>query len=172
VRLDLGVGVVRSWRIEDAPSLVRHANNPRIARNLRDAFPHPYAPADAEAFLRANVGATPEVNFAIAVDEEAIGGIGLRLGTDVERRSAELGYWLSEEYWGRGITTAAVRAVTAHAISAHGLTRVFATPFEGNAASCRVLEKAGYVLEGTLRRSVIKDGRVLDKHLYARYDAP
>jgi RimJ/RimL family protein N-acetyltransferase len=167
MRLDLGVCAVRSWRLEDAASLARHANNRNVWRNLRDLFPHPYTPADADRFLRGNAATEPEVNFAIEVDGEAAGGIGFRLGTDVERVSAELGYWLSEEHWGRGITTVAVRAVTAYAISEHGLTRVFAVPFEGNAASCRVLEKAGFVLEGTMLRSVLKDGKILDSLLYA-----
>jgi RimJ/RimL family protein N-acetyltransferase len=105
--------------------------------------------------------------FAIVVAEAAVGGIGFKLHGDVERVSAEIGYWLAEPLWGRGITTEALTAVTALAIREHGLTRVFAVPYEWNAASFRVLEKAGYACEARLRRSAIKDGRVIDQRLYA-----
>jgi len=109
----------------------------------------------------------PETFFAIAVEGKAVGGIGYVLKPDVERVSAEIGYWLGEEFWGRGIMTEAVRAVTKYAIEHHRLTRVFAVPYEWNAASCRVLEKAGYAMEGRMRRSAIKDGRVIDQFLHA-----
>ena len=108
----------------------------------------------------------PETAFAIAVGGAAVGGIGFVMMPDVERVSAEIGYWLAEPFWGRGISTEAV-GVTRYAIETHGLTRVFATPFASNQASCRVLEKAGYVLEARLRRSAIKDGRIVDQMQYA-----
>jgi RimJ/RimL family protein N-acetyltransferase len=163
---------VRSWRESDAPSIATHANNRRVWINLRDRFPHPYALADAQAFIRDAHARTPETRFAIAVEAEAVGGIGYMLHDDVERVSAEIGYWLGEAYWGRGIMTEAVAAVTAHAIRAHDLTRVFAVPFEWNAASFRVLEKAGYVCEGRMSRSAIKDGQVVDQLLYAFVTRP
>jgi RimJ/RimL family protein N-acetyltransferase len=153
-------------RPEDAGSLARHADNRAVWINLRDAFPHPYRLEDAEAFIEASRRA-PETRFAIVVDGDAVGAVGLALGTDVERVSAELGYWLGEEYWGRGIMTAVVGAITDYAVREYGLTRVFATPFSWNRASGKVLEKAGYVLEGVLRRSALKDGRIVDKLLYA-----
>jgi RimJ/RimL family protein N-acetyltransferase len=112
----------------------------------------------------------PETNFAIEAAGEAVGGVGFVLHEDVERCSAEIGYWLGEAVWGRGIATAAVRIATAHAFPTYGLTRVYAVPFERNRASCRVLEKAGYVLEGRLCRSAIKDDQVLDQLLYAITD--
>ena len=158
---------VRSWKLSDVESLARHANNRSIWLNLRDAFPHPYAKKDARAFLTAVADRTPETMFAIAVDGEAVGGIGFVLHPDVERVSAEIGYWLAEPFWGRGIVTQALAAVTAYAIKAHGLTRIYAVPFAWNAASCRVLEKAGYVLEGRLRKSAIKDGKLTDQLQYA-----
>lgn len=158
---------VRSWRRADAHALARHADNRRIWLNLRDRFPHPYTPADAHAFLDLVAAPDPETAFAIAVGNEAVGAIGLTLGTDVERCSAEVGYWLGETVWGRGIATAALRAFSAHALAAFGLTRLYALPYARNAASIRVLEKAGYTLEGRLRRSAIKDGEVLDQLLYA-----
>jgi RimJ/RimL family protein N-acetyltransferase len=108
----------------------------------------------------------PETAFAIAVNDEAVGGIGFVMLSDVERMSAEIGYWLGEPFWGRGIATEAVIAVTRYAIDTHGLTRLFAVPFASNVASCRVLQKAGYVLEGRLRRSAIKDGQIVDQMQY------
>jgi RimJ/RimL family protein N-acetyltransferase len=171
MRLELDLCQVRSWRASDAEPVTRHANNRKVWINLRDVFPHPYSRADAEAFIRASLSETPERSFAIVVDGEAAGGIGLTFRTDVERVSAELGYWLGELYWGRGIATAAVRGVTRFAVESHGLTRVYALPFAWNPASCRVLQKAGYALEGRLRRSAIKDGKIVDQLLYA-YVAP
>jgi RimJ/RimL family protein N-acetyltransferase len=167
MRLDLGRCTVRSWREEDATSLARYANNRNVWINLRDRFPHPYSLQDAEAFIGRALAMDPETVFAIAVEGEAVGGIGFGLQQDVERVAAEIGYWLGEPLWNRGIMTAALVAVTEHAISAHGLTRVYALPFEWNDASVRVLEKAGYLREARLRRSAVKDGRVIDQFLYA-----
>jgi len=166
MRLSLTSCTVRSWEPGDVPSLVRHANNRRIWLNLRDRFPHPYTSGDGTSFIRRVRASQPQTTFAIELDNEAAGGIGFMLLPDVERVSAEIGYWLGETYWGRGVCTEALRAVTQYAIEQHGLTRVFALPFAHNAASCRVLEKAGFVLEGLLRRSAIKDGRIVDQKLY------
>jgi [ribosomal protein S5]-alanine N-acetyltransferase len=167
MHLDLASCRVRSWAAGDVSSLALQANNRRIWEALRDRFPHPYTRADAIAFVRRVRAATPETGFAIEVDGLAVGGIGFMLQQDVERVSAEIGYWLGEPYWGRGICTEAVRAVTAYAIEQHGLTRVFAVPFAHNTASQRVLEKAGFAREGLMRRSAIKDGRVCDQLLYS-----
>jgi [ribosomal protein S5]-alanine N-acetyltransferase len=167
MELDLGVCTVRSWRADDATSLVRHANNRKIWRNLRDRFPYPYTPADADAFLRSVIGLTPETSFAIAVDGAATGGIGLTLAEDIHRRTAELGYWLGEEYWGRGIASAAVRAVTEYAFSHHDLVRIWAGVFAWNPGSMRVLEKVGYLREATLRKSAFKDGEIVDEVIFA-----
>jgi RimJ/RimL family protein N-acetyltransferase len=167
VQFALKTCVVRSWRTSDADSLARHANNRKIWINLRDAFPHPYTPRDARDFIRSVLQRTPETLFAIAVNDEAVGGIGFVLHPDVERVSAEIGYWLAEPFWGRGIVTDALVAMTGHAVEAHALTRIYAVPFAWNTASCRVLEKAGYVLEARLRHSAIKDGQLIDQMQYA-----
>ena len=167
MRLVLDPCEVRSWRRADAPALARHANSRRVWLNLRDRFPHPYALADAHAFLDVAEAQHPPTVFAIAVGEEAVGGIGLTPGTDVERCSAEIGYWVGEALWGRGIATAAVRGFSEWALAAFGLTRLYALPYARNAASVRVLEKAGYTFEGRLRRSAVRDGEVLDQLLYA-----
>jgi len=167
IHLTLKTCIVRGWRQADAGSLQTHADNRKIWINLRDRFPHPYTLEHAHTFLKMALGMTPQTYFAIEVEGQAAGGIGFGLHDDVERVSAEIGYWLGERYWNRGVTTEALAAVTALAIERHGLTRVYALPFEYNAASCRVLEKCGYVLEARLRRSAIKDGRVVDQFQYA-----
>jgi [ribosomal protein S5]-alanine N-acetyltransferase len=159
--------VIRPFRSGDRDAIVRHANNWNVARNLRDRFPHPYTVADAEAWLTLVPTLSPATNFAIATADELIGGIGVELQSDVFRRGAELGYWLGETYWGRGIATAAVQAFTRYAFEAHDLLRIFANVFSWNPASGRVLEKAGYLREGVLRASVVKDGHTLDTWLHA-----
>jgi RimJ/RimL family protein N-acetyltransferase len=158
---------VRSWHPRDVASLVTHANNPKVAINLRDRFPSPYTPHDGREFIKMARGMTPESLFAIAVNGEAVGGIGFMPLHDVERVSSEVGYWLGEAYWGRGITTDALIAITRYAMETHGFTRMFALPFAFNEASCRVLEKAGYVLEGRLHKSAIKSGTIIDQLQYA-----
>ncbi len=167
MRLVLERCTVRSWQTADVPSLARRANDRSVWLNLRDAFPHPYTEAHARAYIDRARAADPETTFAIEIAGEAAGGIGFHLREDVERVSAEIGYWVAAGHRRRGIATEAIRAVTAHAVAAHGLTRVFAVPFEWNTASCRALEKAGYALEARMRRSAIKDGRVVDQFLYA-----
>jgi ribosomal-protein-alanine N-acetyltransferase len=167
MRLALTSCVVRSWETRDVASLAEHANNWKIWLNLRDAFPHPYTKSHARDFIRNVRQREPQTVFAIDVDGEAVGSIGFVLHGDVERVSAEIGYWLAEPFWGRGITTEALGAVTTYAIATHGLNRIYAVPFAWNIASCRVLEKAGYVLEARLRRSAIKNGTVTDQMQYA-----
>jgi RimJ/RimL family protein N-acetyltransferase len=135
---------------------------------LRDAFPHPYTPADARRWIQGATSTKPATQFAIVVAGEAAGGIGLILGQDVYRCSAELGFWLGEPLWGRGIATEAVNAITEYAFATFDLCRIAARVFEGNVASRRVLEKAGFQLEGHLRKAVVKEGRTLDEFLYAR----
>src|SRR6476646_3261952 len=158
---------VRSWRPGDVESLTVHANNRNVAINLRDRFPSPYTRRDGREFIKMARRMKPESFFAIAVGGEAVGGIGFVPGHDVERVSSEIGYWLGEAFWGRGIVTDALIAVTRYAIDTHGFTRLFALPFAHNQASCRVLEKAGYVLEGRLRNSAIKEGKLVDQLQYA-----
>ena len=167
MEISLGAWSVRSWRQSDAAALVRYANNRNVWRNLRDSFPSPYTAADARRWLRRVLAVHPETEFAIAAGPEAIGAIGLQLQSDVHRYSAEIGYWIGEPYWGRGVATLAVRAVTRYAFEQFGLVRLYATVFEWNRASMRVLEKAGYRCEGRLRSSAVKEGRTIDEYLYA-----
>jgi [ribosomal protein S5]-alanine N-acetyltransferase len=158
---------VRNWRWSDLDSIVRHANNRNVWINLRNRFPYPYTAIDARRWLQSATEDKPEVNFAISVRDEAVGGIGFMLQQDVAYRSAEIGYWLGEEFWGRGIATDALIAITEYAFSSHDLCRLYAHVFEWNRASARVLEKAGYVLEGRQRKSVTKDGQTIDQLMYA-----
>lgn len=168
MHLDLGLCVIRRWREGDAASLVRHANSRPVWRNLRDDFPHPYTERHAVRFLARAARADPPRQFAIVVDGEPVGGIGYRVDGGAKRRAVELGYWLNESYWGRGIGTAAVRAMTAFAFRAHTpLNRIYAVSFAWNGASARVLEKAGYALESTIRLGAVKEGRAVDQVLYA-----
>jgi len=158
---------VRSWEWRVREAIVRHANNRSVWINLRDRFPHPYTHADARNWLDTVVGISPETNFAIAVEGEAVGGIGFTVQHDVAHRSAEIGYWLGEDFWGRGIATEALIAVTDYAFANYDLCRLYAHVFDWNPASVRVLEKAGYEFEGRLKKSVTKNGQTIDQLMYA-----
>ncbi|HET7469559.1 MAG TPA: GNAT family N-acetyltransferase [Gemmatimonadales bacterium] len=167
MELEFSGGRIRSWQVDDAPSLARHANNRKIWLQVRDRFPHPYTLDAAQHWVTLAAAADPETQFAIEVNGEAAGGIGVFLQQDVERYSAEIGYWLGEAHWNRGLTTDAVRRFTDYAFERFGLCRLYANVFATNPGSCRVLERAGYQLEGRLRQAAVKDGRVLDGLLYA-----
>jgi len=167
VEIPLSRSTLRAWRRGDESSLVRYANNRNVWQNLRDRFPHPYTTDDADEWIRTAGVDSPLANFAIVVAGEAVGGTGLTLGTDVFRRSAEVGYWLGEPFWGRGIVTEVLRAITDYAFDSFDICRLEAGVFEWNPASMRVLEKAGYVCEGRARLGVTKDGRTGDRVLYA-----
>ena len=162
--------VLRPPKPGDADSVARHANDRDIWLNLRDAFPHPYSRANAESYLAYVSAQSPRTGFLITVDGNAVGSISLKPGSDVERVGAEIGYWLGRDYWGRGIMSDAVRAMTNYAFRDLGFHRLYAVPFAPNKASARVLEKAGYTREALMRRSAVKDGRLLDQNLYAAYD--
>jgi ribosomal-protein-alanine N-acetyltransferase len=153
--------------MDDLASLVVYADNRKIWLGLRDRFPHPYTKRAGREFLRSILAQRPETAFAIAVDGEAVGGIGFAMMPDVERVSAEIGYWLAEPYWGRGITVEAVRLLSAYAFDTCNMLRLFALPFADNARSTRVLEKAGYTREALLRSSSVKYGAARDQALYA-----
>lgn len=166
--LDCGSSIVRDWRDDDREALLRFANNRRVWRNLKDRFPHPYGEAQADAWLALNRTHPERTGWAIEVDGLAVGGIGLVPGEDVHAKSAHIGYWLGEPYWGRGIMTDAVRRVSDYALSKLGYLRLEAPVYEWNPASMRVLQKCGYVREGVMRKSIFKDGQLIDCVLYAR----
>ncbi len=161
--------VLREWNTSDAEPLARCANSERIARNLRDVFPYPYTPTDAEAFIDGCLAADGNVALcrAIEVNGRAAGSVGLFRGSDVYRKCAELGYWLAEEYWGRGVMTEAVRRICAECFARWDVERIYAEPFADNIGSRRVLEKNGFSLEGTMRRGAYKIGAYRDWCMYA-----
>jgi [ribosomal protein S5]-alanine N-acetyltransferase len=169
VRLTLPHCTIRPWADTDVAALHRHANNRNVSIQLRDRFPYPYGLEQARTFLAWIAAQESATVWAIEVDGEAAGAIGIELHGDVERVSAEIGYWLGEAVWGRGIATEALTAVTAEAFKRFEITRLFAVPFADHVASVRVLEKAGYSREGHLRRSAIKNGKIRDQLLYAAY---
>jgi [ribosomal protein S5]-alanine N-acetyltransferase len=166
--LTTSFGCIRPYTETDAESLARYANNIKIWRNLRDGFPHPYSLDNAKEFIQMVQRQDPLVFFAIASAREVIGGIGVMPGQDVHRLTAEMGYWLAEPYWGKGIMTEAVQRFSDWAMGHLGLVRIFAEPYSHNSASSRVLEKAGFQLEGTMRQHAIKEGRLVDMLLYAK----
>ena len=159
---------LRPWREEDLESLVLLADDWEIARWLRDAFPHPYSREDGEAFLRLCLSANEEEAILLALEAEgrAIGSVSLTRGQDVTRLSAELGYWLGRPYWGRGIMTGAVEELCRLGFARWDIRRIWAQVFAPNAASCRVLEKAGFRREGLLRQNVTKAGETMDSWVY------
>lgn len=158
---------IRPWQAGDEDSLVRHANNIKIWRNVRDAFPHPYTMKDAKGWIEQTGKESPVTNFAIEVDGQAVGAVGLMLQTDIFRRTAEIGYWLGEEFWGRGIVTEAVRATVEYGFANFDIARIFAGVLEWNKGSMRVLEKAGFQFEVRMRKAVTKDGHTMDDFIYA-----
>jgi len=168
MRIELKNCVLRDWQRSDKESLLSLANNFNIARNLSHLFPHPYGEADAEAWFSMLESQAQTAHLAIEVAGRAAGGIGIRMGEGVFARSAELGYWLGEPYWGRGIMTEAVSAFAPYAMAHFALIRVYAYADVGNSGSMRVLEKAGFLREGITRASAFKYGKAVDRVLYAR----
>jgi len=163
---------LRRWRADDLDALLRHADDPAVARGLSDRFPHPYTRADGEAFLAGKVVDLSNPVFAIEIDGEACGTIGLRPGVAERSIGAELGYWLGRRHWGRGLMTRIVGLYLPQAFAALGLQRIQATVFDDNPASARVLQKNGFVEEGVMRRAVRKYGVVHDLRLFARTRGP
>jgi ribosomal-protein-alanine N-acetyltransferase len=158
---------LRPWQASDADDLVFHANDAKVARSLGERFPHPYTLDDAHAYIAHALHLSNEKAWAIEINQVASGAIGIQPGEGFERNSAELGYWLGRAYWGEGIATAAVRAIVPHALRELSLYRLQARIFEDNPASMRVLERCGFAREAVLRRLAVKNGRLLDMHVYA-----
>ena len=161
---------LRAWTLADAPALAKLINNKKVQDNLRDGLPFPYGEEDAKVFLSAMLASDPDQNlaFAIEADGELIGSISATRCANIHFRTAELGYYLGEPYWGKGFATEAVRQICDYIYRNTDIIRIFAEPFAYNTASCRVLEKAGFQLEGLLRGNAVKNGRILDMKMYAR----
>ena len=160
---------IRTWKMEDAQSLAKALNNKKIHDNLRDGLPFPYTVSDAKDFISAMLEADDNNTFAwaITVDNTAIGSIGVFRKENVHRLTAEMGYYISEEYWGKGIMTEAVKQACNYIFENTDIIRIFADPYASNTGSCRVLEKAGFVYEGTLKKNAVKNGQIADMKMYA-----
>lgn len=161
--------MLRSWRIDDASDLADALNNKKILDNLRDGLPYPYTENDARYFITAMLNANKENTyaFAITVEDKAVGSIGVFRKDNIHSRTAELGYYVSEPYWGKGIGTSAVKQICKYIFENTDILRIFAEPFSYNAASCRILEKSGFEYEGTLRKNAVRNGVVLDMKMYS-----
>ena len=160
--------ILRPWSVYDAAQLVIIADNKNIADNLRDALPFPYSIEDARNWLNMILPENvPPMFFAITVAEILVGSIGIVKKSDIYRKNFEIGYFVAEDHWGRGIATKAIKAATSYAFKDFDIVRVYAEPFADNISSRRSLEKAGYNLEATLKRNVIKNGIIKDSCIYS-----
>jgi [ribosomal protein S5]-alanine N-acetyltransferase len=159
--------ILRPWTIQDLDSLVKFANNFNIAKNLMDIFPHPYSIDDGKFFIELATKNNPPNILAIEVNREAAGAVGLHQQNDVYRKNAELGYWLAEPYWGKGIITEAIRQMVDYGFKNWDITRIYARPFAYNITSQKALEKAGFVLEAKLEKTIFKNGEYHDEMIYA-----
>lgn len=163
------IGTIRKWKLSDAGDLAAALSNKKVQDNLRDGLPYPYTEQDGADFIAAMLAADEKDTFAFAitVDDKAIGSIGVFRQENIHRQTAEMGYYIAEDYWGRGIMTEVVRQTCAYVFARSDIIRIYAEPFAYNTASCRVLEKAGFEYEGTLRSNAVKNGRVTDMKMYA-----
>jgi len=158
---------LRKYKRSDIEKLAALANNEKVSENLRDAFPHPYTVKDAELFIESCLRQEPAVTFAIEYIGDYVGSIGLLMGQDVYRRSAEIGYFIGEPYWNKGIATKAVKIITGYGFNELDIVRIHTGVFEYNIASMKVLEKCGYTKDGVFEKSIVKKGRIWDEHRYS-----
>lgn len=161
--------IIRHWKIEDAESLAEALNNKKIHDNLRDGIPFPYTVEDAKEYIAATLNADKEMMyaFAITVDDKAIGSIAAFRQANIHSRTAEIGYYIAEPYWGKGLGVSALKQTCDYIFQNTDIIRIFAEPFAHNAASCRILEKCGFEYEGTLRKNAVKNGVVVDMKMYS-----
>ena len=158
---------LRPWQPEDIDNLIKYADNLKIAKNLTNLFPHPYTVEDGISFIERARGSQPTNVFAIDVNTKAVGAIGIHPQGDIFNKNAELGYWLGEEYWGNGIITNAIIEIVNYGFNTYDINRIFARPFGTNIGSQRVLEKAGFILEGKFEKTIFKNDVYLDELIYA-----
>lgn len=160
---------IRKWGLSDAADIAAALSNKKIQDNLRDGLPYPYTEQDGREYISEMLAADGDGTFAFAVtvDGRAVGSIGVFRQGNIHRQTAELGYYIAESHWGKGIMTEAVKQICGYVFGKSDIIRIYAEPFAHNAASCRVLEKAGFRYEGTLRQNAVKNGEVLDMKMYA-----
>ena len=160
---------IRKWQLSDAAGLAAALSNKKVQNNLRDGLPYPYTEQDGEEYISAMLSSDEKETFAFAItaDNKVIGSIGVFRQENIHRQTAELGYYIAEEYWGKGIMTEAVKQICEYVFDKSDIIRIYAEPFAYNTPSCRVLEKAGFQYEGTLRSNAVKNGKVIDMKMYS-----
>ncbi len=160
---------IRKWKLSDASDLAAALSNKKIHDNLRDGLPYPYTEKDGADYITAMLSADENETFAFAItaDNKVIGSIGVFRQQNIHRQTAEIGYYIAEKYWGKGITTEAVRQICRYVFDKSDIIRIYAEPFAYNTASCRVLEKAGFQYEGTLRNNAVKNGKAVNMKMYS-----
>ena len=160
---------IRKWKLTDAKDIAVALSNKKIQDNLRDGLPFPYSEQDGIDFISSMLSANEDETFAFAItlDDKAIGSIGVFRQQNIHRQTAEMGYYIAEEYWGKGIMTDAVKQICEYVFRNSDILRIYAEPFAYNTGSCRVLEKAGFQYEGTLRNNAVKNGKVIDMKMYS-----
>lgn len=160
---------IRKWELSDAKDLAAALSNTKIQDNLRDGLPYPYTEQDGIDYISAMLSADENDTFAFAITIEGkvIGSIGVFRQGNIHRQIAELGYYIAEEYWGKGIMTEAIKQICKYVFDKSDIIRIYAEPFAYNLASCRVLEKAGFQYEGTLRKNAVKNGKIIDMKMYS-----
>ncbi|GHU52974.1 N-acetyltransferase [Clostridia bacterium] len=160
---------IKKWQAEDASALAKAINNKAVLDNLRDGIPFPHSEKDSAEYIEAMTSADPNNTFAFAItlNDEVIGSIGAFRGVNIHNRTAEIGYYIAQEHWGKGITTQAVRLLCDYIFENTNIIRLYAEPFAHNIASCKVLEKAGFTYEGTLHSNAVKNGKVIDMKMYS-----
>ena len=158
---------IRPWDLDDLTDLVRHAGNYNVAKNLRNRFPHPYSIADGEKFIRYQMEKDPTQHFAITANGHAIGSIGLMLMKDIHCKNAEIGYWIAESYWGKGVMSSMVPEIVGYGFENFDITRIFAVVSNRNIGSGKVLENSGFDLEARFKSTLFKNGSFHDELVYA-----
>lgn len=160
---------IRKWELSDAKDLAAALSNKKVQDNLRDGLPYPYTEQDGKEFISAMLSADKNETFAFAimVDDKVVGSIGIFRQGNIHSQTAELGYYIAEEYWSKGIMTEAVKQICEYVFANSDIIRIYAEPFAYNIASCRVLEKVGFQYEGTLRSNAVKNGKVIDMKMYS-----
>jgi RimJ/RimL family protein N-acetyltransferase len=159
---------IRKWDEADLNNLVKYANNWNVAKWLTNGFPHPYTQEDGKAYLSTIANDNPMKVFAIEVNGEAVGSIGIFPQADIHEKNAEMGYWLAEEYWGQGIMTKAIQEIVEYGFQTFDIVRIFARPFSTNLKSQRKIKKTGFVLEASLKNALFKNGVFMDELIYAK----
>jgi len=160
---------IRPWKIQDAHDLAEALNNKNIHNNLRDGLPFPYREEDAIEYITAMLNADKKNTyaFAITVNDKAIGSIGAFRQANIHSRTAEIGYYIAEPYWGKGFGTSAIKQICEYIFLNTDIIRLFAEPFAHNTGSCRILEKSGFTCEGILRKNAVKNGIIVDMKIYS-----